>query len=274
MVAQGLPVPANSDAVRRMMSAVEQQEAMPDITAVVSGTPTIGLTSDEVVRFLNRSGVSKVSSRDLGSLMASGGDGATTVAASLTLCRAAGVQVFATGGIGGVHRDPFDESADLVELSRSQVVVVCAGAKAILDIAATVERLESLGVSVVGYRTDEFPGFYAASTGLGVPARADEARQIADIFRAQLAVGHPGALLVVQPPPAEAALARSEVEEAVEIALDAARRQGVRGSAMTPFLLSAVERATHGRSLAVNLALLEANARLAGTIARELVESH
>ncbi|MBV6522363.1 MAG: Pseudouridine-5'-phosphate glycosidase [Gemmatimonadaceae bacterium] len=274
MVAQGLPVPANSDAVRRMMSAVEQQEAMPAITAVVSGTPTIGLTSDEVVRFLNRSGVSKVSSRDLGSLMASGGDGATTVAASLTLCRAAGVQVFATGGIGGVHRDPFDESADLVELSRSQVVVVCAGAKAILDIAATVERLESLGVSVVGYRTDEFPGFYAASTGLGVPARADEARQIADIFRAQLAVGHPGALLVVQPPPAEAALARSEVEEAVEIALDAARRQGVRGSAMTPFLLSAVERATHGRSLAVNLALLEANARLAGTIARELVESH
>jgi pseudouridylate synthase len=190
------------------------------------------------------------------------------VAGSLALCTAAGIGVFATGGIGGVHREPaFDESADLAELARSPVVVVCAGAKSILDLPATLERLESLGVTVVGYRTDEFPGFFTATTGLRVPSRADSAAEVAAIARASVLLGRPGAILVVQPPPAATALGAVEVETAVQAALATARESGVRGAALTPVLLAAVERATEGRSLQANLALLEANATLAADIA-------
>src|SRR5690606_15045351 len=205
---------------------------------------------------------------DLPVAMALGQDGATTVAASLAICCAAGLPVFATGGIGGVHREPaYDESADLAELSRSPVVVVCAGAKSILDLPATLERLESLGVSVLGYRTDEFPGFFTSSTGLPVPARVESAAEIAAIARAARAVGRPGAILVVQPPPSAAALPADEVEAAVTAALAESRAAGLRGAALTPALLAAVERATGGRSLTANLALLEANAGLAAEIA-------
>jgi pseudouridine-5'-phosphate glycosidase len=179
--------------------------------------------------------------------------------------------VFATGGIGGVHREPaFDESADLWELSRSPVITVCAGAKSILDLPATLERLESLGVTLVGFGTDEFPGFFTATTGLRVPARADTPERIAELYRAARALGRPGALLVVQPPPPEAALDAAEVEEAVTGSLAEARALGVRGAAVTPVLLAAVERATGGRSLRANLALLESNASLAARIAAAL----
>ena len=230
--------------------------------------PTAGLTPDELDRFLRQAGISKASARDLAFAAASGGDAATTVAASLTLCRAAGIPVFATGGIGGVHREPpFDESADLLELSRSPVVTVCSGAKSILDLPATVERLETLGVTVVGYRTDVFPGFFFADTGLPVAATVADAAGAAAIFRAQRRLGHPGAVLVVQPPPDGDALPRDLVEAAVAEALAAARQAGVRGGAVTPFLLAALGRATSGRSLAANLALLESNARLAAEIA-------
>jgi pseudouridine-5'-phosphate glycosidase len=238
---------------------------------VVRGIPTIGLDGADLDRFLAASGVQKVSARDLSWAIASSSDGATTVAASLALCTLAGLPVFATGGIGGVHRDaPFDESADLHELARSPVVVVCAGAKAILDLGATIERLETLGVSVVGYRTTEFPGFFTAITGHRVGAVAESPREIAETYRAQRALRRPGALLVVQPPPPNAALEPSLVEEAVATALQAARAAGVRGGAVTPFLLAAVERATRGRSLAANVALLEANAGLAAEVAAEL----
>jgi pseudouridine-5'-phosphate glycosidase len=190
------------------------------------------------------------------------------VAATLALARLAGVAVFATGGIGGVHREPpFDESADLVELARTPMVVVCAGAKSILDLPATLERLETLGVPVIGYRTSELPGFFTVSTGLPASGRAESAGEVAALFRAHQALGRPGALLVVQPPPAEAALDGATVDGAVAGALAEARATGVRGAAVTPFLLGRVERATGGRSLGANLALLEANARLAGEIA-------
>jgi pseudouridine-5'-phosphate glycosidase len=268
VLAQGLPVPANREAAMRMTEAVRARGAVPALTAVVRGVPTLGLDDDELERFLARDGVRKVSTRDLPVAIARGGDGATTVAAALHLAHRAGVEVFATGGIGGVHREPpFDESADLLELARTPMVVVCAGAKAILDLGATLERLESLGVTVVGYRTDELPGFFTARTGHALTARADSAEDVAQIFRASLAVGRDAALLVVQPPPGDAALPREVVDAAVTNALARAREAGIRGAATTPYLLEAVERATEGRSLGANLSLLEANAGLAAEIA-------
>lgn len=268
VLAQGLPSPANREADRRMRAAIVARGAEPAVTAVVRGTPTVGLDAEALERFLRRDGVPKVSARDLPVAMAQGADGATTVAASLAICTAAGLPVFATGGIGGVHREPpFDESADLVELGRSPVVVVCAGAKSILDLPATLERLETHGVTLVGFGTDEFPGFFTARTGLRVPARVDTVAEVAAIERAARAVGRPGAVLVVQPPPARDALEAGEVEAAVAEALEEARAIGVRGAAITPVLLAGVERRTGGRSLAANLALLEANAALAAEIA-------
>jgi pseudouridine-5'-phosphate glycosidase len=268
VLAQGLPVPANRDAERRMRGAVEGQGAAPAVLAMVRGVPTVGLEGDDLERFLRRDGVVKVSARDLGWAAARGLDGATTVAASLALCTAAGLDVFATGGIGGVHREPaFDESADLLELARSSVITVCAGAKSILDLPATLERLESYGVAVIGFGTDEFPGFFTRHTGLRVSAATDDPADVARAFGVHRALGRPGALLVVQPPPANAALDASLVEAAVSRALAAARTAGVTGAAVTPFLLAAVERETAGASLHANLALLEANAALAARIA-------
>ena len=209
-----------------------------------------------------------MSARDLGWAAARGLDGATTVAGTLALCTAAGLEVFATGGIGGVHREPaFDESADLLELARSSVITVCAGAKSILDLPATLERLESYGVAVIGFGTDEFPGFFTRGTGLRLSASTDDPAEIARAFRAQRRLARPGALLVVQAPPADTALDQALVDAAVQRAHADARSAGVVGAASTPFLLAAVERETAGASLQANLALLEANASLAARIA-------
>ncbi len=268
VLAQGLPIPANREAAERMVAGVERAGAVAAITAIAAGVPTLGLETDELERFLAREGTRKVSSRDIPAAMVDRADGATTVAASLCIAVAAGVEVFATGGIGGVHRGaPFDESADLAELATSPIVVVCAGAKSILDLPATLERLESLGVTVVGYRTDELPGFFTRSTGLRLPARADTVEQIAAMHLAARALGRRQATLVVQPLPEDVALPSELVSGAVNQALADAERQGVMGSATTPFLLSAVLAATEGRSLSANLGLLEKNAVLAGRIA-------
>ncbi len=268
VLAQGLPIPHNREADRRMRAAVIAAGAVPVVTAMVRGTLTLGLEGAALERFLAREGVIKVSARDLPVAAAKGLDGATTVAGTLAACSAAQLDVFATGGIGGVHREPaFDESADLVELGRSSVVVVCAGAKSILDLPATLERLETLGVTLVGYRTDEFPGFFTASTGLRVPARVEHPAEIASVLRHARALGRRGAVIVVQPPPAAHALDRAVVGQAVDQALARARAAGVRGGAVTPFLLAEVERATEGRSLTANLALLESNAALAAQVA-------
>ena len=271
VLAQGLPIPANREADRRCRAAILGRGAFPCITAIARGVPTMGLEGADLERFLAREGVSKVSSRDIPWAMANRLDGATTVAAALAMCTAAGLEVLATGGIGGVHRGaPFDESADLTELARSPVVTVCAGAKSILDLPATVERLETLGVTVIGYRTDEFPGFFTSRSGLSLSASADTPAEIASAYRASRAFGRLGAILVVQPPPADSALDAEVVETAVTVALAEARVAGMRGAGVTPFLLAAVERATGGLSLATNLALLEANAALAAQIAVEL----
>jgi len=268
VLAQGLPIPSNRAAAEGMSQAVARAGAMAAITAVVHGQAALGLEPAELERFLARDGVRKVSSRDLGVAMAQGADGATTVAASLCIARAAGATVFSTGGIGGVHRGaPFDESADLVELARTPIVVVCAGAKSILDLAATLERLETLGVAVVGYGTDELPGFFTRRTGLKLTARADSPEEVAAMHRASRSLGRYQATLVVQPLPAAVALPQDEVHAAVHQAIEDARRAGVTGAATTPFLLGAVLRATEGRSLLANLGLLEENAFLAGQIA-------
>jgi pseudouridine-5'-phosphate glycosidase len=260
-----------------MRAAIRARGAVPAVTAVARGVPVAGLDDADLERFLSRAGISKVSARDLPWAMSRGSDGATTVAAALCICVQAGIPVFATGGIGGVHRAlpgmAIDESADLIELSRSSVVTVCAGAKSILDLRATVERLETLGVTVVGFRTDEFPGFFTAHTGLPVSAVADSAGEIAAAFFASRTLGRCGAVLVVQPPPANAALDSRLVEDAVTSALAAASSAEIAGAALTPFLLAEVERATGGRSLSANIALLEANAALAADIAVALSDS-
>ncbi|MGQ0650277.1 MAG: pseudouridine-5'-phosphate glycosidase [Gemmatimonadaceae bacterium] len=272
VLAQGLPAPHNREAATRMTSAITRHGAVPALAAVVDGVPTLGLACEELERFLAGHGVAKVTARDLGVVMARGGNGATTVAATLAIMAGTEIGVFATGGIGGVHRDsPFDESADLVELARRPAVVVCAGAKSILDLPATLERLETLGVPVVGFGTSEFPAFFCASSGLPLPACVDSVEQLRDIVGAHRAMGRPEAVLVVQPPPADSALPRELIEDAVQRALHDARVAGIRGPATTPFLLAAVERATGGRTLATNLALLEANADLAARIAAALV---
>jgi pseudouridylate synthase len=251
-----------------MVAAVERAGATAAITGVVRGTPTAGLAPDELERFLARDGVRKVSARDIPLAVAKRLDGATTVAATLALAARAGIDVFATGGIGGVHRDaPFDESADLAELARTPMIVVCAGAKSILDLPATWERLETLGVPVIGFRTDELPGFFTASTGIRLDSRVDDVAEVVEVFRAHRALGRQQSLLVVQPPPAAYALDGEDIDAAVRKAQADAREKGIAGAAVTPYLLGAVMRLTNGRSLDTNLALLEENASLAGAIA-------
>jgi len=251
-----------------MLDAVRQSGALPAITAVVKGVPAAGLDDNELEHLLRGDGWSKVSARDIPMAMVRKSDGATTVAAALLIARQAGIEVFATGGIGGIHREPtHDESADLAELARSPIIVVCAGAKSILDLRATVERLETLGVPVIGYRTPELPGFFCAESGILLDSSVETTDEVADIFLASRTLGREVALLIVQPPPASEALPRDVVDAAVEQALARAREEGVRGAAVTPFLLAAVEKETDGRSLATNLALLQANSRLAAEIA-------
>lgn len=271
VLAHGLPVPANESAMRAMDRAIRAAGAIPAITAVIQGIPNLGLSSDQRQRLLARVGVRKVGARDLPLCMAQGADGATTVSAALAIAALGGVRVFATGGIGGVHRGaPFDESADLGALGRTPIIVVCAGAKSILDLPATLERLESHGVTVIGYRTSELPGFFTATTGLPLTARADSEREIVAAFTAARTLRLPGALLVVQPPPSGAALDSRVVDSAIAAALQRAERESVTGAAVTPFLLEEVDRQTGGRSIGANLALLEANAGLAGRLAMEL----
>jgi pseudouridylate synthase len=280
VLAQGLPNPHNADAARAMVGAAESAGAIAALTAVVCGTLTLGMEPGELQRFLGREGIRKVAARDLASAIAQRADGATTVAAGIAIAALAGLRIFATGGIGGVHRETpdlrsptrvGDESADLHELARTPMVVVCAGAKSILDLRATWERLDTLGIPVVGVGTDEFPGFYSARTGIPLSTVADDARAAARIAAAHFGLGRAQSVLVVQPPPPTVALDGEVVERAVMAALRSAGREGIRGAAVTPYLLAAVSKETNGQSLITNLALLEANARLAGEIAVALV---
>lgn len=274
VISHGLPYPHNLDLARAMEQEVRDQGAQPATIGVVAGTPTVGMSGDDVEQFAQASGVLKLSWRDLAYAIALGRDGATTVAGTMALAAAAGVSVFATGGIGGVHRGAettWDVSADLTELARTPVLVVCAGAKAILDLPATLEYLETAGVPVIGLATDEFPAFYSSSSGLPV-SRVASVAEAAAVWQAHRALGGGGMLLAV-PPPAEVALPRDEVELAIGRALAKAAAAGVRGQAVTPFLLTAVAEETHGESMRTNIALLRQNARVAAQVAKAIAGS-
>ena len=271
--AQGLPAPANREGADRMMRAVRAAGAVPAVTAVARGVASAGLETEELERFLRGGRVRKVSARDVPLAMAQGADGATTVAAAMLIAHGAGIEVLATGGIGGVHRAPaYDESADLLELARTPVLVVCSGAKAILDLPATAERLETLGVPVIGYRTDEMPAFYARTSGIPLAARAESAAEVAAAWRMHRALlRRPQGMVVMQPVDASVALSAAAVRRAVRTAERRASSKKVKGAARTPWMLAAVDAATKGKARAANLALLEANAALAAAIAQALV---
>jgi pseudouridine-5'-phosphate glycosidase len=273
VIAHGLPFPQNLELARAMEEEVRAAGAVPATVGVVRGVPTVGMDDAAIMRFARADGVLKVSRRDLGYAVAVGRDGATTVAATMALAALAGVPVFATGGIGGVHRgarESWDISGDLTELARTPVLVVCAGAKAILDLPATLEHLETAGVPVLGLATDEFPAFYSVSSGLPVAARVETPAEAAAVWRAHRALGGGGGLLLAVPPPAEAALPPAQIEPVIQRALAQAAAAGVRGQAVTPFLLAAVARETHGESLRANMALLRQNARVAAAVAAAL----
>lgn len=271
VITHGLPRPENLNLALALEQEVREEGAVPATICLMDGRVRVGLTPAELQRLASEDGARKISRRDFGIALARGENGGTTVAGTLIAARMAGIRVFATGGIGGVHRNaPFDVSADLPELARSPLVVVCAGAKAILDLPATVEVLETMGVPVIGYRTDTFPAFYTRESGLLVPARVDTPEEVARIARAHWDLGLESALLVVQPPPEETALDGEQINRIIEQALREAEQKKIRGAAVTPFLLDHVSRLSGGDSLRTNLALLRSNARLAAQIARAI----
>ncbi len=268
----GLPAPHNETALATCCEAVRSGGAVPAITAVIDGEARVGLEPAEHGRILEAD--AKTSRRDLGvAVGARWPVGVTTVAASLRLASLAGIPVFATGGIGGVHRgwaETNDVSADLGALASEPVVCVSAGAKAFLDLGATLEHLDTLGVPVLGWRTDAFPAFYSHDSGYRVPHRVDDLDELARIVAASRSLGHTGGLLVANPIPAEAEIPFDEIRPHIEEALDSARRLGVTGPGVTPWVLEALREATAGRSVPANLALAESNAGLAARLAATL----
>jgi len=271
LISHGLPRPDNLRVARESEAAVRSGGAVPATIAIIGGEAHIGLDDAALRHVAESDTVVKVSLRDIATLAARGGDGATTVASTAHLAAAVGISVFATGGLGGVHRnarDSWDESADLLALSQTGVLVVCAGVKSILDIGATLERLESLNVGVIGYRTDRFPGFYLADSGHPVGWRVETPQQAADVLRARRRLGTDGYGLVLANPIAPGnEMDRALHDRVLDSALAAAESAGVRGKNVTPFLLDFFHRETHGASLAANIALVLSNARLAAEIA-------
>ena len=271
VIAHGLPRPRNLETAHALEVDVRALGATPATIAVNDGVAVVGAGDILLRRLANEDGVAKASLRDLAPLLASRALGATTVAATVEIATRAGVEVVATGGIGGVHRGAersFDESADLEAIARNPVCVVSAGAKLVLDLALTLERFETLGVPVVGYGTDELPAFYVRSSGLRLAHRVNDALGAARIAREQLARG--AGMVLAVPVPSDLALDRDAVEEDVERAIAAAEERHVRGAELTPFLLRALGEATAGRALDANVALLRANARVAAQLALAL----
>lgn len=271
IISHGMPWPQNAQTAARVQDAVREEGAVPATVAVIGGRLKAGLTAAEI-EHLARGGaaITKASRRDLPWLIANGRDGATTVAATMIVAALAGIRLFATGGIGGVHRGAaasMDISADLQELARTPVAVVCAGAKAILDLRLTLEYLETHGVPVIGVGTDELPAFYSRRSGLPVSCRADTALQVARLLRAQWDNGLGGGAVVAQPIAPEFEIARERIDGHLAQALREADGQGITGSAVTPFLLARVSELTGGASLRANIELVLSNARLAARIA-------
>jgi len=275
IISHGLPRPGNHAAAREFEAILKSHGVTAATIALVDGVPKIGLTPDDLERIATDESVVKVSSRDIPIAVARKVTGGTTVAATSVLAARAGIRVFATGGLGGVHRgasETFDESADLTVLSRTPVTVVSAGVKSILDIPATLERLETLGVAVVGYRTWRFPAFWLTDSGCDLDWRADTPEEIADIMAAREAFGEAAALLVANPLPPARQLDPEVLSGALEAALLAASRAGVRGKAVTPFLLDRIQQVTGGASVRVNLDIARGNVDLAARISRSWSE--
>jgi pseudouridine-5'-phosphate glycosidase len=270
IITHGMPWPQNVETARKVEAEVRAHGAVPATMAVMAGRIHVGLTAAELDSLGQAQGVAKLSRADLAACIATGGTGATTVAATMICARLAGIGVFATGGIGGVHRGAetsFDISADLAELAQTAVTVVAAGAKAILDLPKTLEYLETAGVPVIAFGQDEFPAFWSRASGLRAPLRMDRAEDIAAAARMRAAMGIPGGQLVANPIPPEAEIARAEITPVIEQALAEAAAQGIAAKAVTPFLLNRIYELTEGRSLDANIALVLNNARLGAAIA-------
>ncbi len=271
LVAHGLPRPDNLRVAREIEAAVRAEGAVPATIALVDGQVRVGLDDAALTAIAQRDGVVKCSTRDLAIAAARGLTGATTVAATARLAAQAGIELFATGGLGGVHREAsqtWDESADLVGLARTPITVVCAGVKSILDVPATLERLETLGVAVVGYRTDRFPGFFLSDSGHPVPWRVDSPGEVVGILRARARLDlEEAALVIANPIPEADQLDPALHDEVLTEALAAAEAEGIRGRDVTPFLLARFHDRTRGASLEANVRLVLANARLAARIA-------
>lgn len=275
VIAHGLPHPLNLEVAASMENVVREYGAVPATIAILDGKIHVGLTESERERVGTAPDISKASLRDLPLLLARRGSGATTVSATAHLAARAGIKVFATGGTGGVHRGwetTLDISADLPALASTPIVTVCAGAKSVLDLPATLEWLETHGVTVLGFKTDHFPAFYTQATDppLKVDARVETAQEVADIFSMRKKLGLEGGVLVCVPIPPEVAMSNAELDGAISRALEEARSQGVKGREVTPFLLGALSRSTEGRSLRANRVLLENNAAIAAQISRAI----
>jgi pseudouridine-5'-phosphate glycosidase len=275
IVSHGMPWPQNLDTALAVEAIIRERGAVPATIAVIDGKIRVGLDRATLEKLARGGDILKLSRADLAYGLASGRTGALTVAATMIAAKLAGIKIFATGGIGGVHRgaeESFDISADLTEFSRTAVTVVAAGPKALLDLPKTLEMLETLGVPVVCYGSDEFPAFWSRSSGLPAPIRLDAAADIAAFIRARTALGLQGGVLVANPVPAELEIPAAEIAGHIEAALREAAAAGISGKAVTPFLLDAVFRSTGGRSLTTNIALVKNNARLAAEIAVALAE--
>jgi pseudouridine-5'-phosphate glycosidase len=269
VIAHGLPRPQNLQTAQRLQEVVRETGAIPATIAILDGKLTVGLSDDQINALANGNEIRKISTRDISLAVAQGWNGATTVASTTWIAHRAGIKVFATGGIGGVHRGSLpDISADLPELARTAIIVVCSGAKIVLDLPATREWLETHAVTVVGYQCDELPAFYSRKSGLPIDARVESPEDVARIYRAQRELGIESALLVVVPVPAQFEVPAEELQIVLTTALEDAEWKGIAGPALTPFLLSQMAERSGGSTLRANIALLENNARVAGEIAR------
>jgi pseudouridylate synthase len=272
VIAHGLPRPQNLQTAQRLQTAVRESGAVPATIGVLNGKLNVGLSDDQIQLLALEDNIRKISTRDIPLAVANGWNGATTVASTIWVAHRAGIKVFATGGIGGVHRGSLpDVSADLPELARTPIIVVCSGAKIVLDLPATREWLETHAVTVVGYQCDELPAFYSRGSGLPVDARVDTPLEVANIFRAQRDLGIESALLVAVPVPPKSEVLTEELQPVLTTALEDAEWKEIAGSALTPFLLSQMAERSGGATLRANIALLENNARVAAEIARVVV---
>lgn len=273
VIATGLPFPHNLEAAYGCEEAIRASGATPATVAILSGTPYIGCSREQIEDLGRRTGVQKTNLSNLSAIVAQGKYGATTVSTTMHLAASVGIQVFSTGGIGGVHRDAelsFDISSDLAALARYPIVVVCAGAKSILDLPRTMEVLETLGVPVIGYRTEELPAFHSRRSGIKLDIVAESTDEVARIARTHWDMGFRSGLLVTLPVPEAYEIAYEEMDALCRSALEEAARAGIRGKPMTPFMLAKLEELSAGRTVSTNVALLKNNARLAGEIAVSL----